>query len=163
MVACRLGSWIRKSQLSLRNPVDHRGPSWGNIERLRDPEQRHRRDLGEHHHPRICCVAYRSSSAAAVESSLMVQDFGWLKHQGDKPEPRLERIATLWRMRGTSGRNIECAAFRTETGMELRTMYSPEEIIASQLFRGVDADEKIAEAADQWRLNLFAKGFSDAE
>jgi hypothetical protein len=93
----------------------------------------------------------------------MVQDFGWLKHQGDKPEPRLERIATLWRMRGTSGRNIECAAFRTETGMELRTMYSPEEIIASQLFRGVDADEKIAEAADQWRLNLFAKGFSDAE
>ena len=79
----------------------------------------------------------------------MVQDFGWLKHQGDKPEPRLERIATLWRMRGTSGRNIECAAFRTETGMELRTMYSPEEIIASQLFRGVDADEKIAEAADQ--------------
>jgi len=60
----------------------------------------------------------------------MSQDFGWLTRQGDKPEPRLERIATLWRMLGTSGRNIECAAFRTETGMELRTMYSPEEIIA---------------------------------
>ena len=80
---------------------------------------------------------------------------------GDKAEPRLERIATLWRMRGTSGRNIECAAFRTETGLELRTMYSPEEIIASQLFRGPDADEKVAEAADQCRLNLIAKGFED--
>ena len=90
----------------------------------------------------------------------MSQDFGWLK-QGDKPEPRLERIATLWRMRGTSGRNIQCAAFRTETGMELRTMYSPEEIIASQLFRGPDADEQVAEAADQWRLNMLAKGFED--
>jgi hypothetical protein len=72
----------------------------------------------------------------------------------------LERIATLWRLRGTSGRNIECAAFRVETGLELRTMYSPQEIIASQLFRGVDADEKVAEAADRWRLNLLAKGFS---
>jgi hypothetical protein len=34
---------------------------------------------------------------------------------------------------------------------------------ATKLFRGVDADEKLAEAADQWRLNLIAKGFSDAE
>ena len=82
----------------------------------------------------------------------MPQDFDWLKQQDDKPEPRLERIATLWRMRGTSGRAIECAAFRTETGLELRTMYSPEEIIASQLFRGVDAEDKLAEAADRWRL-----------
>jgi hypothetical protein len=91
----------------------------------------------------------------------MSQDFGWLNHQGDKPEPRLERIATLWRMRGTSGRYIECAAFRVETGLELRTMYSPREIIASQLFRGPDADEQVAEAADQWRLKMLAKGFVD--
>jgi hypothetical protein len=94
--------------------------------------------------------------------SRVSQDFGWLK-QGDKPEPRMEFIATLWRMRGTSGRNIECAAFRTETGMELRTMYSPNEVIATKLFRGVDADDKLAEAADQWRMNLIAKGFWDAE
>lgn len=84
----------------------------------------------------------------------MSQDFGWLTRQGDRPEPRLERIATLWRMRGTSGRNIECAAFRVDTGLELRTMYSPQ-------VRGPDADEKVAEAADRWRLNLLAKGFSD--
>jgi hypothetical protein len=85
-----------------------------------------------------------------------------LNHQGDKPEPRLERIATLWRLRGTSGRNIECAAFRTDTGLELRTMCSPEEIIATRLFRGPGADEQVAEVADQWRLNI-AKGFSDTE
>lgn len=77
-------------------------------------------------------AAQSSSTAKGVESDAMSQDFGWLTRQGDKPEPRLERIATLWRMRGTSGRNIECAAFLTETGIELRTMYSPEEIIASQ-------------------------------
>jgi hypothetical protein len=87
------------------------------------------------------------------------QDFNWLKQQGEKPEPRLERIATLWR--GTSGRNIECCAYRVETGLELRTMYTPTEIIASQLFRGPDADEKVAEAADRWRLNMLAKGFED--
>jgi hypothetical protein len=40
-------------------------------------------------------------------------------------------------------------------------MYTPTEIIASQLFRGADADEKVAEAADQWRLNLIAKGFEE--
>ena len=76
----------------------------------------------------------------------MSQDFGWLKQQGDKLEPRLECIATLWRMRGESGRNIEGAACRTETGLELRTMYSPEEVVATKLFRGLDAHEKLAEA-----------------
>src|SRR4030095_16188647 len=55
----------------------------------------------------------------------MSQGFGWLTRQRDQPEPRLERIATLWRMRGTSGRNIECAAFRTETGIELRVTAGP--------------------------------------
>jgi len=55
---------------------------------------------------------------------------------------------------------MECAAFRTETGLELRTMYSHEEVIATKLFRGLDAEEKLAEAADQWRM-LIAKGFED--
>jgi hypothetical protein len=54
----------------------------------------------------------------------MSQDFGWLTQQGDKPEPRQEFITTLWRMRGTSGRNVEFAAFRVETGLELRTTSS---------------------------------------
>ena len=64
-------------------------------------------------------------------------------------------------MRGTSGRNIECAALRVATGLELRTMYSPKEIITSRLFRGPNADERIADAAGQWRLNMLAQGFED--
>jgi hypothetical protein len=85
----------------------------------------------------------------------MSQDFGWLTRQGDKPEPRLERIATLWRMRGTGGRNIECAAFRVETGLELRTMYGPEEIIASQLSPTWIAANILAAAARwAWYIGL---------
>ena len=93
----------------------------------------------------------------------MPQDFGWLRSKAEEPEPRQEFITTLWRMRGTSGRNIECCAYRVETGLELRTMYTPTEIIASQLFRGVDADDRLAEAAAQWRLNLIAKGFEEIQ
>jgi len=48
-----------------------------------------------------------------------------LNQEGDKSEPRFERIATLWRLRGTRGRNIECAAFRTETGLESRHHVQP--------------------------------------
>ena len=59
----------------------------------------------------------------------------------------------LWRMHGATGRNIECCAYRTETGLELRTQYTPTEIVASKLFRGMDAGKKVGEAADQWRRN----------
>ena len=68
----------------------------------------------------------------------MPQDLGWLRSKAEQPEPRQEFITTLWRMRGTSGRNIECCAYRVETGLELRTMYTPTEIIASQLFPATD-------------------------
>jgi len=87
-----------------------------------------------------------------------------LNQQGDdKPEPRLERITTLWRMRGTSGLNIECAAFRTATGMELRTMYSPGEIIASQLLRGPgrgrqDCQGRGSMALEPARERIFRRG-----
>jgi hypothetical protein len=64
-------------------------------------------------------------------------------------------------MPGTSVRNVDCVAYRVETGLELRTQYSPQEIIASQLFRGPDAEDQLAGAADQWRLNLLAKGFEE--
>jgi hypothetical protein len=45
--------------------------------------------------------------------------------------------------------------------LELRTEYGAEDIIASKLFRGADADERLAEAADQWRRVLIAKGFHE--
>jgi len=54
----------------------------------------------------------------------------------------MEFIAMLWRMLGATGRNIECCAYRTETGLELRTQYTPTEIVASKLFRGVDTGKE---------------------
>jgi hypothetical protein len=33
----------------------------------------------------------------------------------------------------------------------------------SQLFRGVDRDERLAEAADAWHLALIQKGFLEVE
>jgi hypothetical protein len=65
-------------------------------------------------------------------------------------------------MRGTTADGISNAAhIASRRAFELRTMYTPTEIVASQLFRGIDADERLTEAADQWRLNLIAKGFEE--
>jgi hypothetical protein len=46
--------------------------------------------------------------------------------------------------------------------LELRVEYGPEDIVASELFRGVDADERLAEKADVGRRTLLAIfGWSD--
>jgi hypothetical protein len=90
-------------------------------------------------------------------------NFDWLGPRVVKREPRIEYVATFWTLRGTSGRDVICSAYRTETGLELRTEYDRDEIIASQLFRGNDADERVAERADAWRLTLIAKGFHEIE
>jgi len=41
--------------------------------------------------------------------------------------------------------------------------YGPEDIVASELFRGVDADERLAEKADVGRRSLLRKGFGNRE
>jgi hypothetical protein len=89
------------------------------------------------------------------------QDFSWLGPQSRSPEPHFEYICSFWTVRGATGRDVTCSAYRTDTGLELRAEYGPEEIVASQLFRGADADERLAEAADAWRLNLLAKAFHE--
>src|SRR5262245_58386549 len=92
----------------------------------------------------------------------MPQDFGWLP-QGQHRQPRCEHRATFWMMRSPSSRVLTCAAYQTDTGIELRTSYTAEEIVATKLFRGPDADEQVAEAADTWRLNLLLKGFREVD
>ena len=72
-----------------------------------------------------------------------------------------EHLATFWTMRGASGRDITCAAFRVATGFELRASYSDTDIIGTKLFRGPRADEQLADAADQWRTTMLAKGFRE--
>jgi hypothetical protein len=39
--------------------------------------------------------------------------------------------------------------------------YGHEDMVASQLFRGAGADERLAEMADVWRRTLLAKGFHE--
>lgn len=56
---------------------------------------------------------------------------------------------------------MTCAAYKVDSGLELRAGYGPEEIVATELFRGVEADERLAERADAWRLTLMAKGFGE--
>jgi hypothetical protein len=63
-------------------------------------------------------------------------------------------------VRGPSNRDLTCSAYKVQTGLELRVEYGPEDIVASQLFQGRDA-EQLAEKADFGRLTLIAKGFRE--
>ena len=65
-------------------------------------------------------------------------------------------------MVGPSGRPLTCAAFEVETGLELRVSYG-DDVMRSELFRGVDRDERLAEAADAWHSALMQKGFREVE
>lgn len=77
------------------------------------------------------------------------------------PPPQLEHVATLFRVKGASGRAMRCAVYLVATGTELRFEYEDtEDLLRSQLFR-VHDDEAIAELADQWHLALVAKGFEE--
>jgi hypothetical protein len=71
------------------------------------------------------------------------------------------RVATLFQMSTPgSGRTLTCAAYEVETGLELRVSYG-DDVMRTELFRGVDRDERVAEAADAWRLALLQKGFTE--
>ena len=89
-----------------------------------------------------------------------MQKFDWLRRLLYPREPRIEHLATFWTVRGPSNRDLTCSAYRLRTGLELRVEYSPEDIVASQLFQGRDA-EQLAEKADVGRLTLIAKGFRE--
>jgi hypothetical protein len=77
-----------------------------------------------------------------------------------KPTPKNTHRVTFFHMVGPSGRPLTCAALDVETGVELRLSYD-EEVMRSELFRGVDCDERLAEAADIWRRLFLEKGFSE--
>jgi hypothetical protein len=79
-----------------------------------------------------------------------------------KPVPKNIHRATFFRMIGASERQLTCAAYETEFGLELRLSYG-DDLMRSQLFRGVDHQERCAETADAWRLSLFEKGFIEHE
>ena len=90
----------------------------------------------------------------------MSQDFGWLPSAQTR-EPILEHVATFWTLRGPSGRDLTCSAYRIATGLELRAEYAPDDIVSTKLCRDADADEQIAATADARRLTLIAKSFHE--
>jgi hypothetical protein len=51
-------------------------------------------------------------------------------------------------------------AEEVDTGLELRVSYG-DDVMRTELFREVDRDERLAEAADAWQLALLQKGFSE--
>jgi len=63
---------------------------------------------------------------------------------------------------GPSGRALTCAAFDTEFGLELRFSYG-DDLMRSELFRGLDRDERRAEAADAWPIALIQEGLVEQE
>ena len=68
-----------------------------------------------------------------------------------KPGPKNVHRATFFHMIGGSGRTLTCAAYDTEFGLELRLSYG-DDLMRSELFRGVDAEDRCAEIADSWHL-----------
>ena len=69
-------------------------------------------------------------------------------------------IATFFQVVGTSQRPLTCAAYDVETGLELRLVCTDnDDVMRSQLFRGVDQHERCAETADAWHLALIQRGF----
>jgi hypothetical protein len=61
-----------------------------------------------------------------------------------------------------SGRQLTCSVHEVTFGLELRLAYG-DDLMRSELFRGPDCDERIAERADSWRFALIEKGFRDIE
>jgi hypothetical protein len=75
------------------------------------------------------------------------------------PPPKNIHRATFFTVIGPSGRPLTCAAFDVDTGLELRLSYADDDVMRSELFRSVDADEQLVAKADAWRLTLLQKGF----
>ena len=58
--------------------------------------------------------------------------------------PRLERIEVSWRMRSLQKAThiLECGVYRTDTGLEVRVGYGPEDILHTQWCATVNAMPK---------------------
>ena len=49
------------------------------------------------------------------------------------------------------------------TGLELRLSYPDDDVQRSELFRGVDREDRLAERARSWHLALLERGFRESE
>ncbi len=68
----------------------------------------------------------------------------------------LQRVEASWRMRGPSGKVLECGIYRTDApGLEVRCGYGQEDLLRSQRAVEIGTAREIAE---QWRQGVLAKG-----
>jgi hypothetical protein len=58
-------------------------------------------------------------------------------------------------MVGPGNKVLECAAYKVETGIEVRCEYEQGDLLRSQLTADIGTAREIAEA---WRLDVVAKG-----
>jgi len=79
------------------------------------------------------------------------------------PPPKNDYRATFFTVIGRSGRPLTCAAFDVESGLEVRLFYSDDDVVRSRLFRGPLREDDAATIADQWRLALLQKGFTEID
>ena len=76
-------------------------------------------------------------------------------------EPRLELVELSWRMQSLqkATRILECGIYNTETGLEVRVGYSPEDILHTQWCATIEVARDCAEALHQ--TSLATDGFED--
>lgn len=72
-----------------------------------------------------------------------------------KDAPRLEPLEPCWRMKGPSGKVLQCGVYRIATGLEVRCGYGEDDLLRSQLAPEIGTARDVAE---QWRQAVIAKG-----
>ena len=84
----------------------------------------------------------------------------WDERMTPRPpaEPQLEHVATLFRVRGATGRPLRCALYRVATGLELRFEYEGRDhLLQSRLFRVRD-DNAIRDARGRLASGAHREG-----
>jgi hypothetical protein len=78
--------------------------------------------------------------------------------ENNQPSARL--VETCWRLRGPSGKALDCAIYSDAApGLEVRCGYGEENLLRSQRTAEISSARDLAEA---WRQAVLAKGgFSD--
>jgi hypothetical protein len=68
--------------------------------------------------------------------------------------------ATVFHVVAPSGPSLTCIACAGETSLELRLVHG-NDVRRREVFSGSDRDERLADAADSWRLALLEIGFTE--